>query len=98
VAALMILNFKSKVLERFWWKGDARKVDSLHVRKVRIILTALDRATCATDLNLPGFGFHRLSGDQAHRFAVKVDKNWRITFGWSADGPDAVDVNYEDYH
>jgi hypothetical protein len=39
-----------------------------------------------------------LSGDQSGRYAVKVDKNWRITFGWSADGPDAIDVDYEDYH
>lgn len=94
----MIASFRSKALERFWWKGDARKVDTFHVRKIGAILTALDRAVIATDMNLPGFGFHRLSGDQAGRFAVKVDKNWRITFGWSVDGPDAIDVDYQDYH
>ncbi len=52
----------------------------------------------AGDMRRPGFGFHQLAGDQAGRYAVKVDKNWRATFGWSDDGPDAVDVDYEDYH
>ncbi len=30
------------------------------------------------------------------RWAVRVSDNWRITFKF--DGPDAIDVNYEDYH
>lgn len=47
-------------------------------------------------MQLPGFKFHSLSGDQKGRFAVTVDANWRITFGW--DGADAVEVDYEDYH
>ena len=49
-------------------------------------------------MNIPGWRFHRLAGDQAGRFAVWIDQNWRLTFGWSDDGPDAVDVDYEDYH
>jgi toxin HigB-1 len=47
-------------------------------------------------MNVAGWGFHKLTGDQVGRYAVKVDKNYRLTFGWSA--PDAVDVEYEDYH
>ena len=97
-SALMITSFGSKALERFWWKGDARKVDTLHNRKVRVVLTTLDGALSPTDMDLPGFGFHRPTGDQSGRYTVKVDKNWRITFGWSADGPDAIDVDYEDHH
>ena len=94
----MIASFKSRALERFWWKGETRRVDQGHVSKLRVILTALDRATKPQDMDLPGFRFHTLSGDQAGRFSVRVDKNWRVTFGWSNGQADAIDVDYEDYH
>lgn len=94
----MIASFKSMALERFWWKGETKHVDANHLRKLTERLTALDRATAPDDMNQPGFGFHRLSGDQRGRYALKVDKNWRLTFGWSEQGADAIDVDYEDYH
>ncbi len=94
----MIASFKSKALERYWWKGDKRHVDTRHLKKLTALLTALDAATRPEDMNLPGFAFHQLTGDQVGRYAVKVDKNWRVTFGWSEDGADSVDVDYEDYH
>jgi plasmid maintenance system killer protein len=46
-------------------------------------------------MDLPGWRFHPLRGG---RWAVWVDQNWRLAFGWSDEGPDAVDVGYEDYH
>lgn len=49
-------------------------------------------------MNIPGYAFHRLSGRMAGRYAVKVNKNWRITFGWDKTGPAAIDIDYEDYH
>jgi proteic killer suppression protein len=45
-----------------------------------------------------GLHFHQLVGDQSVRFSVRVDRNWRVTFGWSDAGLDAIDVDYEDYH
>jgi proteic killer suppression protein len=45
---------------------------------------------------LPGFRLHRLTGDRAGQWAVRVDASWRVTF--SFEGADAVDVDYEDYH
>lgn len=92
----MIASFRSKALERFWWKGEARRVHAGHVPRLTILLTALDAATQPEDLNRPSFAFHTLTGDQSGRYAVKVAKNWRITFGWSA--PNAFDIDYEDYH
>jgi proteic killer suppression protein len=47
-------------------------------------------------MNVATWRFHRLRGER--RWAVWIDKNWRLTFGWSPQGPDAVDVDYEDYH
>ena len=94
----MIVSFRSKALERFWIRGETRRVDPAHVKKLRLILGLLDDADRPEGLDVPGFGFHSLTGDQNGRYAVKVDKNWRVTFGWSDQGPDAIHVDYEDYH
>jgi len=63
---------------------------------MRRILDRLDAAAKPEDMNLPGFGFHGLSGKLKGTFAVSVSGNWRITFRF-ADA-DAMDVNLEDYH
>ena len=94
----MIRSFRSKALERFWWKGDARRLDSRHVEKIRRLLGTLDAATTPNGMNLPGWRFHTLKGGEAGRYAVWVDQNWRLTFAWSSEGPDAIDVDYLDYH
>jgi len=60
-----------------------------------MILDRLDAAVRPGDMNLPGLGFHSLSGSNKGRYAVSVSANWRITFGW--DQEDAVQVDFEDY-
>ena len=47
-------------------------------------------------MDLAGFRFHALKGNQRGRFAVDASGNWRITFSWQ--GADAIDVDLEDYH
>ena len=92
----MIASFKSRTLEKFWWKGEPRKVQPGHIAKLTMLLTALDAATSPEDLNRPSFAFHALKGKMLGRYAVRVDKNWRITFGFESEN--AVNVNLEDYH
>ena len=94
----MIRNFRSKALERFWWRGEIRRVHPHHVAKLRRQLRVLDIAKTAEDMNVQGWRWHRLTGSEQGRYAVWVDQNWRLTYGWSAEGPEAVDVDYEDYH
>lgn len=47
-------------------------------------------------MNLPGLYLHELKGDRQGAWSVRVSGNWRVTFEF--DGPDAVNVDYEDYH
>jgi len=47
-------------------------------------------------MGLPGLALHELKGKRRGTWAVKVSGNWRVTFQF--DGPDAVSVDYEDYH
>lgn len=94
----MIASFRNRALERFWTKGKSKGLPADQVSRLTVLLSALDAATKPDDMALPGFAFHPLKGDQKGRYAVKVNANWRVTFGWSPDGPDAVDVDHEDYH
>jgi proteic killer suppression protein len=79
----LIASFRSKTLERFWWKGEKKRVEARHAKRLTVRLTALDIATVPEDMIQPGFAIHRLTGDQTGRCAVKVGKDWRLTFGWS---------------
>src|SRR5262245_41462511 len=88
----MIKRIRSKALERYWWKGETRRVAPHHVAKLRRQLAMLDAATSPDAMNVPGWRWHRLTGDQAGRYAVWGDQNWRLTFAWSEEGPGAVDV------
>ena len=92
----MIASFQHKGLKLFYEKGNASKLQPQHVAKIRLILTRLDAAVAPTDLNVPGYGQHQLTGDLAGLWAVKVDKNYRIVFRF--DSVNMPDVDYFDYH
>ena len=47
-------------------------------------------------MDLPGLFLHQLKGAARGIWSVRVSGNWRVTFKFK--GPDAIDVNYEDYH
>lgn len=59
-------------------------------------LAALSTASRIEDMDLPGYRLHEMRGDQAGRWSITVQANWRVAFEFS-DG-DAHVVDYEDYH
>lgn len=92
----MIRNFKHKGLERFCRNGDASGLNPQHIRRIRSILTALNAAAAAENMDLPGLQFHPLKGVRKGQWAVSVSGNWRIVFSFAER--DAVDVDLLDYH
>ena len=66
------------------------------VSRIENRLASLDAAKTQEDMNIAGYGFHRLVGDLKGHFAVKVTGHWRIIFRFE-DG-DAHDVDHVDYH
>ncbi len=57
----------------------------------------LNRAIQLEDLYFPPSNkFHALSGYEPARYAICIDKQWRITFEWHEG--DAYNVLFEDYH
>ena len=92
----MIVSIRHKGLRLYFEKGDASKLHAQHVSKIRLILTRLQAAKSITDMNIPGYGLHQLSGELKGFWAVKVDKNYRIIFQFMME--DAHEVDYLDYH
>ena len=92
----MIRDFRHKGLERFFHTGNRAGVRAQHAKRLTLQLGALDAAIGPNGMNMPGWRLHPLKGSMTDHWAVWVDKNWRLTFRF--EGPDAVMVDYQDYH
>jgi len=92
----MILSFRHKGLEAFFKTGSTARIQAIHVKRLRELLTALNAAGGLPDLNRPSWRVHGLSGDRAGFYALTVQANWRVTFRFV--GEDVELLDYLDYH
>lgn len=91
-----MVSFAHKGLERYFRTGSKSGIQSVHAARLTLILSLLDVAKSADDMNVPGFGLHPLKGDMNGYFSVKVSGNWRLIFKQNGDDMELVD--YLDYH
>lgn len=92
----MILSYRHKGLKKFAETGYKSGIQPKHAERLGRILTALNVASRAQDMNAPGSGLHALKGTLDGHWAVTVSGNWRLTFAF--DEQDAILVDYQDYH
>ncbi len=92
----MILHIRHKGLRKLYEEDVTKGVEQIYVEKLRRILSKLDAAYCAEDMDLPGYRLHSLSGDLKGFWSVTVSANWRLIFRFV--GSDVVDVDLLDYH
>jgi proteic killer suppression protein len=92
----MIRSFRHKGLGEFFETNSKRGIPAELSNRLRDRLDVIDAASTLEDMAQPQFGLHELKGDRAGTWAVKVNRNWRLTFTFA--GGDASDVNFEDYH
>ena len=92
----MIVGFRHKGLETYYRTGSPRGIQAAHAAKLTRILGALDAASSADELNLPGFNPHPLKGKLKGHWSMWVNGNWRVTFRFV--GADVELVDYQDYH
>jgi toxin HigB-1 len=78
----MIKSFRHAGIKRFFETGSKAGRQPKHAKRLRLQLSRLDSATVPADMDLPGWRFHPLKGQLAGQFAVWVDENWRLTFGF----------------
>lgn len=92
----MIRSFRHAGLEAFYRTGSKAGIQPKHAKRLKIQLGRLDVASGPHDMAVPAWHLHPLKGGEAGRWAVRLDENWRLTFGF--EGADAVLVDYQDYH
>ena len=77
--------------------SELKEFPTVLIKKARRRLALLNRAVQLEDLYFPPSNkLHSLSGYIPTRYAISIDKQWRITFEWHEG--DAHDVLFEDYH
>lgn len=60
-------------------------------------LEALDSAAALRDLKVPpGNELEKLSGDREGQYSIRINKQYRVCFSWTSQGPDSVEIT--DYH
>ncbi|MDB5505506.1 MAG: hypothetical protein JWR75_144 [Devosia sp.] len=92
----MIRTFRHKGLKHFVERDDPKKLPPDMIERLRELLTALDDALGAEEMNLPSYRLHALKGDLSGHFAVTVRANWRLVFRF--EGGDVWDLDFIDYH
>ena len=92
----MIIGFRSRRLEHLFERGDRARLPASHVERIEEILTLLNTAKRAAEMDQPGYRLHPLSGRLTGFWSVVVSRNWRIIFRF--DGSNVTDVDYVDYH
>ena len=92
----MIKSIRSKPLRLFYEKGDTSKLPASQLGKISLVFGLLDAAIIPADMDYPGSGLHKLSGDLKDFWAVKISGNYRIMFKF--EDSSVTDVDYLDYH
>jgi addiction module HigA family antidote len=66
----MIRSFRHKGLQRFFEKGSKAGIQAQHEHRLRFMLSRLDDATNASDMDAPGWKLHALKGELKCHWAV----------------------------
>jgi proteic killer suppression protein len=93
----MIRGFADKVAEQLFRDGTCparwRTIASIALRKLDMV----DAATRLEDLHSPpGNRLEALKGDRRGQHSIRINRQWRVCFRWTPDGPEAVEI--VDYH
>jgi proteic killer suppression protein len=94
----MIQGFKHKGLRLLWEQNNNSKLPAELISRIERMLAVIDSVQKVPDDfgAYQNWGIHKLSGDLADYWSVKVNKNYRIIFKF--DGQHAYDLDYIDYH
>lgn len=68
----MIMNFRHKGLRDLFLQGRTSGVTAKHVRRLRHRLAVIDAAIHVTDINMPGYKLHALTGDRDGVWSISV--------------------------
>ena len=93
----MIRSFADKATEHLFRHSTCaarwRSIEDVALRKLDMV----DAATRLDDLRSPpGNRLEALKGDRRGQHSIRINRQWRVCFRWTSDGPEAVEI--ADYH
>jgi proteic killer suppression protein len=92
----MIKSFRCQDTQRLFETGKSRRWQNIRAVAERK-LTQLNAARELRDLaSPPGNQLEALEGDRAGQHSIRINKQWRVCFRWTDEGPEAVEI--VDYH
>jgi len=91
----MIKSFKNKDTERVFHEERVAKFAAIADRAQRKLLI-LEAATSLKGLNYPSNRLEKLSGDRDGQYSIRINRQYRICFNWTDEGPENVEIT--DYH
>lgn len=92
----MVKSFRHAGLQAFYETGSKAGIRPDHAPRLKRILGVMDAALHLSQVDMPGFRLHKLSGNLSGFWAVTVSGNWRVIFRFENGEVELVD--YLDYH
>ena len=92
----MIRSFRHRGLRRLYERDDPSRIGADQLDRTTLALADLDAASKPSELDLPGYRLHPLTGERKGLWSTSISGNWRITFRFE-DG-DVYDIDLVDYH
>ena len=93
---VMIQHIRHRGLRRLYERGDKSGLRTDIANKAERFPTFLDQAETIDEVDLPGYGLHRLTRNRRGFWSVSVSRNHRIIFRFE-DGH-TFDLDLVDYH
>ena len=92
----MIKSFRCKDTQALFETGKTRRFLAIKAAAERKLIV-LQAASELDDLKSPpGNRLEALNGDREGQHSIRINRQWRVCFRWTADGPE--DVEIVDYH
>ncbi len=89
----MLRSFQDKDTERVRRRQGVRKLDESTQRMALRKLLILDAADALGDLRVPpGNRLEQLRGDRGDTYSIRIDRQSRIYFRWTAAGPEDIEI------
>lgn len=93
----MIRSFKDKRTEQVYNGTILKGVAPSVARRAQRVLRFLNQARRELDVwAVRGYDPHKLGGDRAGQWRLRVNDQWRVCYRWTDEGPE--DVELTDYH
>ncbi|MDO9146108.1 MAG: type II toxin-antitoxin system RelE/ParE family toxin [Hydrogenophaga sp.] len=92
----MIQSFKCSETRALFETGKSRRFANIKDVAERKLTQLAAAATLDFLRSPPGNHLEALSGDRVGQHSVRINKQWRVCFLWTAEGPAEVEI--VDYH